>query len=160
MAKPFTDKKVRDPDALRIVASNRKAFHELAIDDKLEAGLVLTGSEVKMLRAGKCVIQGAHIRVVAGEALLMGASIPEYPWAARWGHEPDRPRKLLLHRREIDKLEVQLRQKGATCVATRIYFKGARVKIELGIGTGKKEHDKRETLKSRDATREMQRALR
>jgi SsrA-binding protein len=150
----------RKTDEIRPVASNRKAHHELEVDDTLEAGIQLTGSEVKVLRSGRCVLQGAHVRVVGGEAMLFGLQIPEYPWAHHFGHEPDRPRRLLLHKREIAKLATALRQKGCTCLASRVYFRGARVKIELLVGTGKKLHDKRDSLKERDAKREMARAKR
>ena len=145
---------------IRLVASNRKAQHELEVSQTLEAGIQLTGSEVKVLRSGRCVLQGAHVRVVAGEAMLFGVQIHEYPWAHHFGHTPDRPRRLLLHKREIAKLEAELRQKGSTCLASRLYFRGARVKVELLVGTGKKLHDKRDSLKERDAKREMARAKR
>lgn len=147
-------------DAVKVVASNRKAFHDYAIDETIEAGVQLVGSEVKVLRSGKCVLTGAHVRVVRGEALLFNVSIPEYPFAHQFNHEPDRPRRLLLHKREIEKIEKELRQKGTACVVTKLYFKGSRVKVELGLGTGKKAHDKRDAVKERDAKREIARALR
>lgn len=149
-----------DKDGIRIIATNKKAFHDLEITDKFEAGIQLTGSEVKVLRSGKCVLQGAHVRVVGGEAMVLSMSIPEYPWAHQFGHETDRARRLLLHRREIDRLSDELRSKGTACVVIRVYFKGARVKLELGLGSGKKEHDKRASVKEREAKREIARAIR
>jgi SsrA-binding protein len=148
------------PGSVKVVASNKKAFHDFAFDDTWEAGIVLSGSEVKVLRAGKCTMTGAHVRVVGGEALLFNLQIPEYPWSHQFNHEPGRPRKLLLHKKEIEKLDVLLRRGSYACVATKLYFKGAKIKVELGLGTGKKAHDKRESVKEREAKREMARAKR
>lgn len=149
-----------DKAGFRLIASNKKATHDLEITDRFEAGIALTGSEVKVLRGGKCVLTGAHVRVVGGQATVFGLQIPEYPWAHQFGHEVARERRLLLHRKEIDFLETALKGKGAACVILRLYFQGPRVKLELGLGTGKKLHDKRESAKEREAVREMARAKR
>lgn len=154
------DRQGYSKDGIKLVANNKRAFHDYEIEGTTEAGVVLRGSEIKVLRAGKCVISGAHIRVVRGQAVMFGVQIPEYPWAHQFNHEPARERKLLLHKREILKLEVELRQKGSACVVTKLYFKGAIVKVEIAVGIGKKLHDKRETLKDRDAKREIARSIR
>ena len=153
MAKP-------DKDGIRIVATNKKVYHDYTIEETWEAGIVLDGGEVKMLRAGQCVLPGSHVRILHGEAFLFGMSIPEYPWAHQFAAEPSRSRKLLLHQREIMKLERELVRKGTSCVVTRVYFKGAKVKVEIALGTGKKEHDKRHDVKAKEANREIARALR
>lgn len=153
-AKPSSDGEIR------LVASNRKASHDYDIEERWEAGIQLTGSEVKMLRSGKCVLTGAHVRVQGDQAWLHGMSIPEYPWSHQFNHEPDRPRRLLLHRNEIAKLQAELSRKGTAAVVTRVYFKGSRVKVEIGLGTGKKAFDKRQDLKEKDAKREIARVMR
>ena len=146
-----------DKEGFRLIASNRKAELDYAISERLEAGVALHGSEVKVLRAGKCVLTAAHVRVVRDEALLFGMQIPEYPWSHQFNHEPERPRRLLLHKREIAHLRAALEAKGAAVVATRVYFKGARVKIELAIGSGRKDHDRRDAIKDREMKREIAR---
>ncbi|MBP46873.1 MAG: SsrA-binding protein [Myxococcales bacterium] len=142
---------------IKIIASNRRARHDYDLTETMEAGLVLLGSEVKVLRDGKCTLSAAHVRVIAGEAWLVGATIPEYPFANRFNHEPDRDRKLLLHKRQVERLHRELRERGTSCVVTRVYFKGARVKVEIAVARGKKLHDKRQALKSKQAKREMRR---
>ncbi|MSP91954.1 MAG: SsrA-binding protein SmpB [Myxococcales bacterium] len=144
----------------RVIATNRKALHEYAIEETLEAGIVLQGSEVKVLRAGKCTLTGAHVRVVGGVAQVMGLQIPEYPWAHQFNHAVERPRRLLLHAHEIEKLGVELRRKGTACVVTKLYWKGAKVKLELALGVGRKDHDKRAAIHDREAKRDIARALR
>lgn len=141
----------------RVIATNKKVSFELDVTDRFEAGIVLTGSEVKVLRQGKCVLQGAHVRVLSGEAFAFGISIPEYPWSHQFNHEPGRQRKLLLHAREILKLELALKDKGTTAVIGRVYFVGSRVKVEVCLGKGKKLHDKRDDLKEKQAKRELAR---
>ncbi len=148
------------PAETRIIASNKKAFFDLAVDYTVEAGIVLVGSEVKSIRGGKVVLTGAHVRVVGSEAFVFGLTIQTYEFAHQFGHEPDGPRKLLMNRREIDKLSRDAHQKGVTAVVTRIYFVGPRIKLEFAVGTGKKAHDKRDSIKTREATREMARAKR
>lgn len=143
----------------KTIASNRRARHEYHLSDNVEAGLVLTGSEVKSLRAGSCSINEAYVMVRGDEAWLVGATIEPYPQAGMRNHDRLRDRKLLLHRREIDKLRGRVEQKGFTLVPLRLYFKDGRVKLEIALGRGKDVADKRETVKRRDAQREMQRAL-
>ena len=145
--------------AEKLIVDNRRARHEYHLLDRVEAGLVLTGTEVKSLRDGKATLQQAYGDVREGEAWLVGLHIPEYHQGNRANHEPDRPRKLLLHRREIDRLNAQLREKGLTVVPTRVYFKEGRVKVELALARGKELHDKRRDIASRDAKRQIEREL-
>ncbi|MBT9555391.1 MAG: SsrA-binding protein SmpB [Myxococcales bacterium] len=154
------------PPAVKIITQNKRARHEYAIESDFEAGLVLTGSEVKSLRAGKASIDEAYVRVDGGhggkplEVVLVGATIAEYVWANRFNHESTRNRRLLLHGHEIDKIATRVREKGYTLVPIRLYFKGSRVKLEFGLGKGKKLYDKRQDLKEKDTKREISRALR
>ena len=147
--------------AARPIAVNRRARHEYFIDETFEAGIVLLGSEVKALRAGHGSIKEAHAGEMGGEIYLINAHISEYAPAARQNHEHRRPRKLLLHKRERDKLLGQLRQKGVTLVPLSLYFnpRGI-VKLELGLARGKKKADKRETEKKRDWERQKARLVR
>lgn len=143
------------------IAVNRKARHDYFIEETLEAGIVLTGSEVKSLRDGRCNLKDSFARIARGEAFVTNIHISPYDPAHRDNHEPTRSRKLLLHRQEIDRLEGKLNQKGLTLVPLRIYFNArGRAKIELGLGRGKKHYDKRQTIKEREAKRETARALR
>ena len=143
------------------ITVNRKARHDYFIEETLEAGIVLTGSEVKSLRDGRCNLKDSFARVSRGEAFVTNIHISPYDPAHRNNHEPTRSRKLLLHRLEIDRLEGKLNQKGLTLVPLRIYFNArGRAKIELGLGRGKKHYDKRQTIKEREAKRETARALR
>jgi len=145
----------------RTVAQNRKARHEFHIEDSVEAGLQLTGSEVKSLRAGRANIGQAFAVDQRGEIWLMNAHIAEYAPAARFGHEPTRPRKLLLHKREIDKLMGQVKREGYTLVPLSIFFNGRGIaKLNLGLARGKKKADKREDIKKRDWERQKARLLR
>lgn len=154
----MADKK---PNARRIVAENRKARHEYELIETVEAGLVLTGSETKTLRSGKGNISEAFVRFEAGEAWLHDAHIPPYPQAGpHQNHEPTRPRKLLLKGEEIDRWAARVQEKGLTAVPLVLYFQGPWVKVELGLGRGRKLHDKREAIKDRDDRRELARALR
>lgn len=142
-----------------MVASNRRARHDYHILEEYEAGLVLVGSEVKSLRAGKASIVEAYALVKDGRADLIGAHIPEYPWAHKRNHEPTRSRRLLLHAKQIDKIGRAVREKGVTLVPLAIYFKGHLVKCSLALVKGKKIHDKRQTEREREDRREMQRAV-
>ena len=144
---------------IKVVATNRKASHDFHIHERVEAGVVLAGSEVKALRAAKAVLVDGWVEIKKGEAWLHGTKIDEYVHANRWGHEIARQRKLLLHKHEIDKLGVKTQQRGFTLIPLSIYFKGAKVKIELGLVTHKKHHDKREAKKEADAKREIDRAI-
>ena len=143
------------------VAQNRKAGYNYFIEDTLEAGIMLTGTEVKSLRAGKSNITDAHAGDSGGELYLFNLHIPEYGQGNRFNHEPRRPRKLLLHKREISRLLGAIQRKGVTIVPLQIYFnKRGKAKVELGLATGKKQYDKRATEKERDWNREKQRLLR
>jgi SsrA-binding protein len=147
------------------VVQNRRASFDYFLEDRLEAGLVLTGTEVKSLRDGKGSLSEAWVKVEPsrpghpGEAWLMQCHIPEYAFGNRFNHEPIRPRKLLLHRREIEKLSHEVGAQGVTLVPTRIYFKEGLAKLEFAVGRGKNVADKRRTMAKRDAEREMARAV-
>jgi SsrA-binding protein len=156
-AKP---KEKADDSGIKIVARNRRARHDYELLEKVEAGLVLTGTEVKSLRNGKANLEDAYAEVNGGEAWLIGCDIPEYVQANRMNHVPKRPRKLLLHRREIGKLETKTNERGMTLVPLSIYFKKGIAKVELSVAKGRKTFDKREALKKQDAKREIDRALR
>jgi SsrA-binding protein len=143
---------------VKVVANNRRARRDYAVVDTVEAGLVLVGSEVKSLRAGRMELKDSYASIDHGEAFLIGAHIAPYDFSREGGHEPERPRKLLLHRREIDKLGGVLAEKGLTLIPLRVYFKDGKAKVELALAKGKTSYDKRETLKRRDAAREMERA--
>ena len=145
--------------AEKLIADNRKARHDYQLLERVEAGLVLTGTEVKSLRAGRATLGQAFADVRDGEAWLHGAEIAVYEQGNRANHEPTRPRKLLLHRREIDRLRGRVQEKGLTLVPTRLYFKDGRVKVELAVARGKEQRDKRRDLAARDAQRQIERAL-
>lgn len=147
------------PKGEKLIADNRRARHDYHLGDRVEAGVVLTGTEVKSLRDGKTSLQRAYGEVNENEAWLVGVHIPEYLQGNRANHDPDRPRKLLLHRREIDRLYGQVKEKGVTLVPTRMYFKDGRVKVELAVARGKELHDKRRDIAARDAKRQMEREL-
>jgi SsrA-binding protein len=144
----------------KLIVDNRRARHDYHLTDKVEAGVMLVGTEVKALREGKATLQQAYAEVRDGEAWLLGLHIPEYGQGNRANHEPDRPRKLLLHRREIDRLYGQVRQRGFTLVPTRLYFKDGRVKAEIALARGKEVRDKRRDIAERDARRQIERELR
>jgi SsrA-binding protein len=145
---------------IHVVARNRKARHEYDLIEKVEAGLVLTGTEVKSLRVGKASLEEAYATLDNGEVWLLGCDIPEYLQANRMNHKPKRPRKLLLHRGEIIKLAGRVSEKGLTLVPLALYFKKGIAKVELAIARGRKTYDKREAIKKREDHREMQRATR
>jgi len=142
------------------IALNRRARFDYDIGETFEAGLVLTGTEVKSLRAGKASLAEAYGMVRDGEAWLMQATIPEYLFGNRANHDPTRPRKLLLHRREIAEMERFTRERGRTLVPLRLYWHDGKAKVEIGLGSGRATHDKRHALAERDADRQVQRALR
>jgi SsrA-binding protein len=145
--------------AEKLITENRKARHDYHLLDRVEAGLVLTGTEVKSLRDGRATLGQAWADIREGEVWLQGAEIATYEHGNVANHEPTRPRKLLLHRREIDRLHAQLREKGLTLVPTRLYFKDGRVKIELALARGKDVRDKRQAVVDRDAKRQIERAM-
>jgi len=145
--------------AEKLIVENRRARHDYQLLERFEAGIVLQGTEVKSLRAGRATLGQAYADVRDGEAWLHGAEIAIYDQGGRENHEPTRPRKLLLHRREIDRLYGQAREKGLTLVATKLYFKDGRVKVELALARGKDVRDKRRTVADREAKRQIERAL-
>jgi SsrA-binding protein len=142
------------------VASNRQAAYRFEFLDKLECGIVLQGTEVKALRDGSAQIKDGFASIRDGELWLHNVHIPPYGPASRDNHEPERTRKLLVHRRELDRLSGRTREKGLTLVPTRIYFNGPRAKVEIALARGKNTYDKRESLKGKEMQRDMQRALR
>lgn len=145
---------------IKTVARNRKARHEYELLEKVEAGLVLTGTEVKSLRNGKANLEDAYAEIDKGEVWLLGCDIPEYLQANRMNHVPKRRRKPLLHRREIAKLDSKSGEKGLTLVPLSIYFKKGIAKVELSVARGRKTYDKREAIKKQDAKRDIDRATR
>ena len=148
-------------DGFKIIADNRKARYAYAIDETLEAGIMLVGSEVKSLRSGKTTIGEAYAHAKDGELWLVNSYIPEYTQASRFNHEPKRTRKLLVHKREAAKLAAAIQREGMTLIPLKLYFNAkGRAKIELGVAKGKKLHDKRETEKQRDWQRDKARLMR
>jgi SsrA-binding protein len=143
----------------QVVCVNRQARFNYFIDETFEAGLVLVGSEVKSLRDGKANLTDSYAQIRKGEAFLINAHISPYPGANQFNHEPKRARKLLLHGREIERLTGKTKERGLTLVALKIYFKDGRAKVELGLARGKKLYDKRETLKRKNAERDIERSL-
>lgn len=149
-----------DPKQERtLIASNRKARHDYHIDATYEAGLALTGTEVKALRAGRASLTDGWVNIDRGEAWLEGVHIPEYAQGTWTNHAPRRKRKLLLHREQIDKLAAKTREKGHTIVPLQLYFLGGRAKVEIGLARGKREWDKRQALREQQDAREAQRAM-
>jgi SsrA-binding protein len=144
----------------KLIASNRRARHDYHIEEVLEAGLVLTGTEVKSLRAGRASLADGFAEVSGGEVWLHGVHIPEYTRGTWTNHEPRRVRKLLLHRKEIQRLARRTAERGLTVVPLALYFKDGKAKVELAVARGKRTYDKRQDLARRDAAREMDRALR
>ncbi len=143
----------------KVISRNKQARRNYHIEDTWEAGLVLMGSEVKSLRAGNCSLDEGYCAVRNGEIWLVDCNIPVYKFAHRTGHEPKRERKLLLHAREIRKISIKAVERGYTIIPLQIYFKGARVKVEIGIGRGKRQYDKRQDVAKRETDREIARAL-
>ncbi len=148
-------KEARDRD----ISVNRRAFHDYFIDERYEAGLVLVGSEVKSLRAGRANLKDAYARFFGDELYLVGAHVSPYAPASQFGHEPTRHRKLLLHKKEIERLRGKIQERGLTLVPLRLYWSKGRAKAELGLGRGKKFHDKREAIRERTERREIDRAM-
>lgn len=146
-------------DHLKVIATNRKATHDFHIHERFEAGIVLVGSEVKSLRDAKVTMADGWVEIRKGQAFLHGIQINEYSQANRWQHEVARVRKLLMHKHEINKLGTKTLVKGYTLIPLQLYFKGARVKVELALVTHKQQHDKRQTKREADAKREIDRAM-
>ena len=149
----------KDTSGRKLVASNRKARHDFHIDDTFEAGLVLTGTEVKALRAGRASLVDGYATVERGEAWLEGVHIPEYTEGTWTNHAPRRKRKLLLHRHQIEELARESQSKGRTIVPLALYFVDGRAKVEIALARGKKEYDKRHTLREKQENREAQAAM-
>ena len=143
----------------KYIASNRKAYHDYSIEDTWEAGIVLTGTEVKALRAGRASLIDGFAEVEGGEVWMIGVHIAEYSQGTWTNHSPRRRRKLLLHRSEIDRIERKISEKGFTLVPLSLYFKDGRAKVEIGLARGKRQYDKRQTLAEKDARRDMERAV-
>lgn len=160
MADKKTDKKAADKDRYKLIAENRKARYEYFIEETLEAGIMLVGTEVKSLRHGRATIGDAHAGEMKGELWIFNLNIPEYSAGNRHNHEPKRARKLLVHQKQMDKLLGQVKMKGFTLVPLKMYFnvRGI-VKVLLGLGKGKKEYEKRETIKERDWHRQQRQIL-
>lgn len=146
--------------SVKTVATNRKAFHDFFIEDRAEAGLVLTGTEVKSLRDGRAQLKDSYVHFRNGEAFLVGVHISPYAAGSWTNHLPERDRKILLHRRELDRWAGAVATRGVSCVPLSLYFKGARVKTEIALVKGKKLHDKRDSLREKDLKREADRAMR
>ena len=146
-------------EGIKVIARNKRAFHQYNVFDRLECGIALTGTEVKSLREGSASLEDAYAKIDGGEVWLLGSDIPEYAMGNRMNHKPKRPRKLLLHRREIVKFAGKASERGFTLVPLRMYFRRGRAKVELAIARGKQLHDKRESLKKADAQRDIRRAL-
>ena len=153
------DKKDDQEEGIKVIARNKRAFHQYNVFDRLECGIALTGTEVKSLREGIASLEDAYAKIDDGEVWLIGSDIPEYSMAHRMNHKPKRPRKLLLHRREIVKFAGKASERGFTLVPLRMYFKSGLAKVELAIARGKQQHDKRQSLKKADAQKEIRRAM-
>lgn len=154
-----TKKKSQEPDGIEPICRNRRAFHEYEIFDTLECGLVLTGTEVKSLRAGQASLEDAYARIDTRELWLINSDIPEYAMGNRLNHKAKRPRKLLLHRREISKFAGKASERGFTIVPLRLYFRNGRAKVEVAVARGKKLHDKRQSAKKSEAQKEIRKAM-
>jgi SsrA-binding protein len=148
------------PAGRKSIAKNRKAYHDYSILDIYEAGISLTGTEVKSLRAGRASLTDGFAQIQDGEVWLHGVHIPEYTQGTWTNHEPRRPRKVLMHRKEIDRFASKVAERGLTIVPLSLYFSGGRVKVELALARGKRTYDKRHDLAERDAAREVERAFR
>ncbi len=150
---------LKSGEHVKIVALNRRATHDYFIDDRIEAGLVLTGTEIKSIREGRINLREGYARIANGEGWLINVHIAPYEQGNRYNHEPLRDRKLLLHKEEISTLMGRVRQRGYTLIPTQLYLKHGRAKVELGLARGKREYDKREALSKREAQREIERGL-
>jgi len=144
---------------MKVVCQNRKAFYDYSIEDTLEAGIALLGTEVKSLRDGKANLKDSYVLIKDAEAFLFNCHISPYSHGNIMNHEPLRTRKLLLHKKEIERLKGKLVQKGYTLLPLKVYFKGPVAKVEIGLGKGKKQYEKRETIKEREAKKDIERAM-
>ena len=144
---------------IKVIATNRKAARDFHLEERREAGLVLTGTEVKSIRAGRVNLSDGYVQPRDGELWLLNVHIAPYDPSGRFGHEPRRPRKLLLHRHEINRLISRVQERGYTIVPMRLYLKGGRAKVEIALARGKRKYDKRQVIAQRDAQRDIERAL-
>jgi SsrA-binding protein len=144
---------------IKTVATNRKAYHDYHLSDSIEAGIALTGTEIKSIRARRVSLSDAYVRPEAGELWLLNAHIARYEAGSRWSHEPIRPRKLLLHRKQIDSLTSRVLEKGFTLVPLKLYIKDSLAKVEVALAKGKKLYDKRESIARHEAEREIERTI-
>ena len=144
-------------DAFKLIANNKKAYHEYFIDEKIECGIELFGTEVKSIRMGQCSVKEAFVRIDKGEVFIYGMHVNPYEKGNIFNKDPLRPKKLLLHKSEIDKLLGKIKEKGFTLVPLQVYFKGSLVKVEIGLARGKKLYDKRQDLAKKDVKRELER---
>ncbi|MGI6632889.1 MAG: SsrA-binding protein SmpB [Bacillota bacterium] len=151
---------MRGKEGVKIIAQNRKARHDYFIEDTVEAGIALIGTEVKSLRLGRANLGDAYAEITGGEVFLQNAHIAQYDPASRFNHDPLRPRRLLLHKREIRKLQSKVAERGYTLVPLSLYFRDGRVKVELALAKGRKAYDKREAIRDRDVRRDMDRSVR
>ena len=152
-------KQAKEEEGIKLICRNKRAFHEYIVLERLECGIVLTGTEVKSLREGNSSLEDAYAKIDQGELWLIGSDIPEYSMAHRMNHKPKRPRKLLLHRRELVKFAGKASERGFTLVPLRMYFKEGRAKVEVAVARGKQLHDKREAQRTAEARREIHRAM-
>ena len=150
----------KQPSNIKIITKNKKAFFQYHIDEKFEAGISLIGSEVKSLREGRANLVDSYGLIKAGELFLLHAHIAQYQPAGQFNHEPRRTRKLLVHRKELQKIEWKLKQKGLTLIPTMLYFKKGKAKVEIALAHGKKKYDKREAIKKRETKRALGKAMR
>lgn len=146
-------------DGFKSLASNRKAYHDYFIEDTFEAGIVLTGTEIKSVRAGQVNLRDSYATIKDGELWLMNTHIAAYRGGSYFNHEPRRERKLLMHRREINRLSAKVQEKGLTLIPLRVYLKNNRAKVEIGLARGKKQYDKRDSLREKDSRREVERVI-
>jgi len=160
MAKQEADKGSTDVGPIKVIAVNRQAYHDYFIERTVEAGIELRGTEIKSIRDGKVNLRGSYAMARNGELWLENAHIAVYEHGNRYNHEPMRNRKLLLHRKEIEQLEAKVATKGLTLIPLKLYLKGGRAKVELGVCRGKKLYDKREAIAERDVKREIERVVR
>jgi SsrA-binding protein len=143
----------------KIISTNRRASHDYSLEERLEAGLVLMGSEIKSLREKGANLQDGFVQDISGELWLMNVHISPFDQAGKWGHEPRRPRKLLMHRKEIARVTAQMREKGYTAVPTQLYLKNGKAKVEIALAKGKKLYDKRASIAERESKRDLQRII-
>jgi len=146
---------IRNPAGKKVICRNKQAFRDYFISDTYEAGLVLQGSEVKSLREGRANLSDAYIAVRGDELFMVGSHISEYPWANQFNHIPKRERKLLMHRQEIRRIKVKILERGFTLIPLQLYFLSGKAKVEIGLAKGKKQYDKRESVKERDVNRDV-----